>query len=227
MRTWKVRFKSDLKNYINNMSEYDQFSEDWNKTRQKSWPEFELFLPQIQKGDRVLDLGCGNGRLRKFLPEDLVQRGAYFGFDISEKLLGIARKTFPKEAFFKGHFGKGLPFGADNFDWVFSIAAFHHLLTKKEQQTFFKETYRVLKPGGRVFITTWVLPPKYFWKNFWQGRVFTKNWIIPFGPEKHPRTYRNVTEKDLSKMLKSAGFEVIKSEKFGTRNYIALAKKLK
>ncbi len=183
-------------------------------------------MPDIKSGQRILDLGCGNGRLRKFLPAELIRPGDYFGFDISEGLLGIARKNFPRDAFFRGNFGKNLPFGAQNFDWVISIAAFHHLLDKTGQQKFLTEAHRVLKPGGKIFLTTWILPQKYFWKNFWTGRIFSKNWIVPFGAEKHPRTYRYVTNKDLTKLLKRHGFKVIRSERFEDRNFVALAEKI-
>ncbi len=209
------------------MSEYDKFAQAWDKTRERPWPEFEIFWPFINHGDRVLDLGCGNGRLRQFLPDTLVRFGDYFGLDVSEKLLNIAREKHPKDNFFKGSFADPLPFGADNFDLVVSIAAFHHLLSKKEQQQCLAEIYRMLKPGGRVFITTWILPPKYFWMNFWQGRVFSKNWIVPFGKDKHPRTYRYVKHQTLARLLTKAGFAVERSERFQERNFIVLAVKPK
>ncbi|NCP67388.1 methyltransferase domain-containing protein [bacterium] len=209
------------------MSEYDKFAENWDKTRVKPWPEFDVFFPLIQKGDRLLDLGCGNGRLRQFLPNNLVRSGDYFGFDLSVELLKIARQNHPRDSFFKGDFSTPLPFGADNFDWVVSIAAFHHLLEPSAQKVFLNEVYRVLKPGGKVFLTTWVLPKKYFWMNFWRGRVFTKNWIVPFGKEKHVRTYRYVNENDLKGLLTKAGFVVEKAERFEERNFIILASKSK
>ena len=189
------------------MSEYDSFASDFSETRDRPWPEFRFFMDDIKTGQRVLDLGCGNARLRQFLPPELIRPGDYFGFDVSEKLLNIARKSAPKDAFFRGDFGKNLPFGSQNFDWVISIAAFHHLLDKKSQQKFLSESHRVLKPGGQIFITTWVLPKKYFWSNFFAGRALSKNWIIPFGKDKHPRTYRDVRAKTLEKLLKKTRFQ--------------------
>lgn len=208
------------------MSEYNAFAKDFAATRERSWPEFDLFMDQLKPGQRVLDLGCGNGRLRKFLPAELIRPGDYFGFDISEEMLAIARKAFPKDAFFRGNFGKNLPFGSQNFDWVISIAAFHHLLNKKDQVKYLQEVHRVLKPDGKIFMTTWVLPKKYFWKNFWTGRTLSKNWIIPFGPDKHPRTYRDVRTDDLEKLLRKNGFHLLRCEQFEDRNYFALAKKI-
>jgi len=207
------------------MSEYDVFAKKFSETRNYTWNEFKFFLPEINKMDRVLDLGCGNARLRKDISKEFVPEGNYFGFDFSDELLKIARKKNPKDHFFKGDFAKTLPFGGENFEMVISIAAFHHLLNKKDQQNFLKECFRILKPGGKIFITTWILPKKYFWMNFWKGRVFTKNWIVPFGEKKHKRTYRWVSEKELKKLLKKAGFKVSIAKRFEERNFIAFAEK--
>ncbi|MCF7812137.1 class I SAM-dependent methyltransferase [Candidatus Gracilibacteria bacterium] len=205
------------------MSEYDAFAEHFSQTRQKAWKEFDVFLPLIQKGDRVLDLGCGNARLRQSLPEEKVPRGHYFGLDISQELLTFARRSNPGDHFFWHDFQKKLPFGSDNFEWVVAIAAFHHLLSPSDQKFFLAECHRVLKKGGHLFLTTWKLPQKHFWSNILHGRW--KNWIIPFGKEKKPRTYRKVSDTELKKLLRKAGFEVERAELFEGRNYIVLGKK--
>ena len=64
-------------------SEYDAFAEEFSATREQSWPEFDKLKKHLQKGDRILDLGCGNGRLRKFLDEKLIPFGTYFALDVS------------------------------------------------------------------------------------------------------------------------------------------------
>ncbi len=199
------------------MSQYDKFAKDFSRTRQSGWEEFDIFNPYINWGDRVADLGCGNGRFRGFLPESVIPHGNYFGFDLSAELLKIARETHPRDHFFKGSFTETLPFGADNFEVVSAIASFHHCLSKKEQNNFLRECYRILKPGGKIMLTTWILPRKYFWSNFWAGRVFTKNWLIPFGQEKLPRTYRNVSKGALKRLLKKNGFKVLYLENYKDR----------
>ena len=205
------------------MSQYDTFAKDFHQTRQHSWSEFDIILPYIKKFDRVLDLGCGNGRFRNALDLQLIPEGNYFGFDISEELLNFARGQWPKDHFFRGDFANNLIFGAENFDVIVSIAAFHHLLRKQDQCNFLAECYRVLKPGGVLFLTTWKLPDKYFWPNILRGRF--KNWLIPFGTEKHPRTYRKTSANELRKLLAKSGFNVLKSELFMNRNFIAIGKK--
>lgn len=202
------------------MSEYDQFAADWSASRQGGWPEWELLVPFLTHGVRVLDLGCGNARLRTFLTEHGVTRGAYFGLDASEELLKIAREDNPGDHFFRGDFGKELPFGADQFELVVAVASFHHLLSVVEQREFFSEVQRVLRPGGTLMLTTWNLPKKYRWKNF--GR---KNWTIPFGKDKHPRTYRRVLPRELRKLTKRAGMTVESCTLERGKNYVLIAKK--
>ncbi len=203
--------------------QYDSFAHEFSATRGNSWPEFDLILPYIKSKDRVLDLGCGNGRFRKFLSTDLVPEGNYFGLDVSQKMLKIARDQLPHDHFFRGDFSEKFPFGDDNFEVVVAIAAFHHLLNKKHQKAFLSECARVLKPGGILFITTWKLPQKHFWPNILKGRF--KNWIIPFGNEKHPRVYRRVSDKELKKLFENTGFEVLRGEIFRGRNYIVIGRK--
>ena len=206
-------------------SEYDAFAHDFSQTRKNAWPEFDILLKEIKKGDRILDMGCGNARLRHSLPTEFVRDGDYFGLDVSEKMLDVARKTFPKDHFFHADFTKPLPFGNDNFDCVAGVASFHHILSVGEQKQFLQECCRVLKPGGLVFLTTWKLPKKHFWTNFWQGNG--KNWVIPFGKEQYPRTYRNVSGADLKKLLRRAGFQVTFCQLLRDKNYVIVGKKQK
>ncbi len=205
-------------------SEYDDFAEDFSVTRKNEWPEFSFLKPIFRYGDRVLDLGCGNARLRKFISKETVLDGHYFGLDLSQKLLNIGRENFPKDHFFLGDFSEKLPFGADNFEVVTAIASFHHLLNKRNQKEFLAESFRVLKPGGHIFLTTWKIPMKFFWSNVLRLRF--KNWIIPFGKDKIKRTYRRVSDKELVKLLKKAGFKIIFSRDFLGRNYVVCGRKI-
>ena len=202
---------------------YDNFAKDFSASRQGGWPEFDLVLQYLKKGGRVLDLGCGNGRLRKALGKDLVPQGHYFGLDLSEELLKIAREEFEGDHFFRGDFAEVLPFGDDNFDMVVCIAAFHHLTSKRDQVRFLKECFRVLKPDGIIFVTTWKIPKKHFWPNVLRGRF--KNWIVPFGREKAPRVYRRVSGGELQGLLKRAGFGVLQVELFRGRNFVGVGGK--
>jgi len=203
---------------------YDEFAADFSATRQHAWPEFEILAAQIKKNDKILDLGCGNARLRKFLDKKKIPRGNYFGFDKSKKLLEIAKKNFPHDHFFCGDFAKKLIFENEKFDVVAAIASFHHLQNFAAQQNFWRESARILRPGGRIFLTNWILPRKFFWPNFWRLRF--KNWIIPFGEKKIPRIYRRVSARELENFLRKNNFRKIAVKNFFGKNLVAIGEKI-
>lgn len=92
-----------------------------------------------QPGERILDLGCGDG----YLTERLAAAGAdVVGFDYSPALVAVARARG-----LDARFGNAeeLPF-EDEFDGVFSNAAMHWML---RAGAVVEGVARALKPGGR------------------------------------------------------------------------------
>lgn len=113
------------------------------------------------KVKKVLDVGCGAGRMIKFLKN----AGAEVtGVDISEEMLKIVRKKFPDVEAVKASAEK-LPFGKndENDDWQFDIVIATFVVVHLETlNKAFEEIYRVLKNDG-IFILTNVnqrKPPK-------------------------------------------------------------------
>ena len=97
----------------------------------------KLLAPQ--PGERILDLGCGDGALT----ERLVQLGAnVLGIDASEEMVEAARRRGITARVVDGH---QLPFDHE-FDAVFSNAALHWML---DPQAVLAGVKRALKPGGR------------------------------------------------------------------------------
>jgi len=211
-------------------SEYEAFAELFSSTRSKltRWPELDFVLPYLRPDAQVLDVGCGNGRARQFLGRDIVNKGNWQGIDISKKLINVARERHTGDKWTVGDMTKKLPMEDNSVDVIIALASFHHILSKAEQKRAIAEYHRVLRNGGVVFITTWALPKKYFWGNVLRGRW--KNFIIPFGPEKIPRTYRRVSDIELKNLLQSGGMTVLTRgltyhNSGDARNYFAVARK--
>lgn len=92
-----------------------------------------------EPGERILDLGCGDGALTA----KIVAAGAdVLGVDVSDDLLAAARQRGLKVQKADGH---ALPFEGE-FDAVFSNAALHWML---EPEKVVAGISRALKPGGR------------------------------------------------------------------------------
>jgi ubiquinone/menaquinone biosynthesis C-methylase UbiE len=109
---------------------------------------------QLQPGDRVLDVGCGPGRLAIDFAERVAPTGSVEGIDAAAEMINRARsQTRRREvpATFQIAFAQDLPFEGDTFDAVACTLALHHV-AEDDQPIAVGEMYRVLKPNGRLLI---------------------------------------------------------------------------
>lgn len=132
---------------------YDAIAKEFYETRRFPWEEFNHFLAYTRHGTRVLDLGCGTGRMYEFLKRKNVE---YLGVDHNSTVLEIARKTYP-DACFELADMMDLHLPEEAFDNVFCIAAFHHIPGKKLRQKVAEDIYDTLKPDGVLILTVWNL----------------------------------------------------------------------
>lgn len=142
MKQWDKIYKSEGLSFTSNLS---------------YWPQLISFL-KTQKIHTILDLGCGTG----FHMLELAKQGfRVTGFDLSKKAINIAKKRFNKksiEADFKvGSMHEKFPFPNDYFDSILSLRTINHA-TKKELKYTISEMYRVIRPGGYLFLTTIKIP---------------------------------------------------------------------
>jgi ubiquinone/menaquinone biosynthesis C-methylase UbiE len=109
---------------------------------------------QLQSGDRVLDVGCGTGRLAIVFAERVGATGSVDGIDPAAEMIKRASSRARKrggEVSFQVAFAQDLPFADESFDAVACTLALHHV-AEDDQLTAVHEMYRVLKPGGRLLI---------------------------------------------------------------------------
>ncbi|OFW11672.1 MAG: hypothetical protein A3H96_03135 [Acidobacteria bacterium RIFCSPLOWO2_02_FULL_67_36] len=131
---------------------------DWDAARyhrlsdpQVGWGRRVAARLAAAPGERVLDLGCGTGRLTA----EIASRPGItvVGLDRSAAMLSQARPRSSSRAdegraaaYVRGE-GVALPLRAGIFDAVFSTATFHWI---PDHEGLFGEVYRVLKPGARL-----------------------------------------------------------------------------
>jgi trans-aconitate 2-methyltransferase len=128
---------------------------EWNSQayHKVSNPQFGWGLKVLERvrvgGDeRVMDAGCGSGRLTAKLVERL-PRGEVVGVDLSLNMLQQATehlKSANGQVKFIQADLAALPFTAE-FDGIFSTAAFHWV---KDHDALFRSLARSLKPGGWI-----------------------------------------------------------------------------
>jgi 2-polyprenyl-3-methyl-5-hydroxy-6-metoxy-1,4-benzoquinol methylase len=101
--------------------------------------------------ENILDIGCNNGLLLSLLDQGIKK----YGIDLLEQPQ-LLENTID---YMKHDVSTGLPYADDTFDVVNSSEVIEHLM---ETENFLQECYRVLKPGGRIVIST---PNLHYWRN--------------------------------------------------------------
>jgi len=211
--------KGDANKILNEVEMgYDLVSDKFSETRKHFWRNLEFIKDYVKDGDSIFDYGCGNGRLLELFSDKKIN---YFGMDISEKLISLAKNKYSGENI---HFSKinpsqtSLALNDNFFNAVYSVAVFHHMPGKAYRENIAKELYRATKPGGHAIIIVWNLWQKKYigkiLKNWWDkilGRSFL-DWndcYITFKNnqgEVFRRYHHAFTKREMSALLLGAGF---------------------
>lgn len=169
---------------INNPSKLYQKSDDLVKLLKK--------LKLINKNTKVLDIGCGVGRLEYKLGKEVK---FCLGIDIAPSMIALAKKnTSTKNVKFMVVNGRDLSgLGSMQFALIFSMIVFQHL-PRNVFKNYVRDSYKHLKNKGKLF----------FQIPIYKGSK-------PLEPPiNHPWAVRSYNLKELEKILKSSGFKNIK-----------------
>jgi ubiquinone/menaquinone biosynthesis C-methylase UbiE len=173
-----------------NRQTYDKVADKFEQTRKKYNYDAGGLKEYVKQKEKVLDLGCGSGRMFEMFAEKNVD---YIGVDFSERLIEIAKRKYGN--FFQQANILNLPFSDGNFDSVWSIAVLHHIPSIELRKRVLSEIKRVLRPNGRVIVTCWRIKS-----------LFRKDLFIPFNGQK--RYYHVFSKREMVKLFKSAGFKI-------------------
>ena len=218
--------------YLLNKTEkdYNLIAEDFSSKRGKMWEEFKFLKDYASSEDKILDLGCGNGRLIELFQGKNIE---YYGIDNSKELIEIAKKRYSYGKFQVAD-ALGIPFPMNFFNKVISIAVLHHIPSEELRLQFLKEAKRVLKSKGFFVVTIWdLLQRRTSWKLLFKytllkiigkskldfGDIFVP-WKI--SQEKDAQRYFHCfTKRELKRIVQGVGFKVlqIKSLKRSARHY--------
>ena len=153
----------------------------------------------------VLDVGCGPGHGLSFF----VRRGIknIAGIDLSPKMMSRAKKRLGNTVVLKTASVEKIPFPRNTFSLVVNTEAFHHF---PNPDNAVKEIFRVLKPGGRLYLAD---------INFFS--IFIHFLFKKFEPG-HVKIYNNNEFRDL---FKKNNLKVIMQKRIGLFAILTIGKK--
>ena len=106
------------------------------------------FMNKLPRGGRVLDVGCAGGRETVVLA-----KGGFevIGIDLVDEFLERVKQRVPTAKFYKMNLLK-LNFPKNHFDGIWASSVLLHI-HKKDITQVFEGFSRVLKPGGKLFVS--------------------------------------------------------------------------
>jgi len=213
-----------------NKKNWQIIAKTFSKTRKENWNKSRIPLEYIKDGQKVLDLGCGNGRLYQLFQDKEVE---YVGVDNSEGLIKLAREQFNRPEFIVADaLDLENRFPSNEFDVIISIAFLHHIPSKELRFKVLKDCFSLLKPNGFLIFTVWNLKQ---WKLICRYHLYSlffgkRDVFVPWkATEKKIWRYHHVfTLREIRRLAEKAGFKIIRNEKDSPKgfNLITIVQKI-
>ena len=102
---------------------------------------------------KILDWGCGPGRIIRHLPEIIGDSCEYYGTDYNKTTIEWCSQNLKGIHFNQNTLEANLPYADDFFDVIYGISIFTHL-SEHLHYDWYNELKRILKPNGIMFLTT-------------------------------------------------------------------------
>ena len=196
------------KYHAKNIKAYDAKAQNYDNTLDgKFTAKFKELLVanmSLAEGSRVLDVGCGNGRLLAKIAEKWHIEG--FGVDISPNMVASAGARYPEFEFAVAGCDD-LSFGERSMDVLTACCTYHHF---PDVAAFTLEAKRVLRPGGSIYIADVYLPPVI---------RQTANVFLPLSKDGDVKFY---STGEIAGTFERAGFELVSVVRNGHMQVVRL-----
>jgi ubiquinone/menaquinone biosynthesis C-methylase UbiE len=162
----------------------------------------------IYSNDVVLEIGCGVGRVGMVIAP-LCKH--WIGCDVSSNMLKHARRrlsSYNNASFIEVSGFDLKPVADHSVDIVYCTVVFMHL-DEWDRFNYVRESYRVLRPGGRIFVDNFDLCSDEGWLVFEQHLAIPPN-------QRPPHISKSSTPQEIETYLRRASFQSVMVEQRGT-----------
>jgi len=128
--------------------QYSRIASDFSKTRTKKWNCVNNFLSDIIMSDKILELGCGNGKNIYDIKDQSI------GIDICPEFCKICRD---KDINVIESNILDVNFPEESFDYILCIAVIHHIKEEADKIKLLNIIKKILNKNGKALITGWTL----------------------------------------------------------------------
>lgn len=192
-RNWLPESEAEARRQIINYEDEERFEETGRG-------ELERLRPYLTPDSTVLDLGCGIGRIARYVAPNCA---TLWAVDASPRMLELARGRLAGEANVRYALCADTRV-ADvpdaSVDFVYSIIVLQHL-EKEHAFLLVEDVVRMLRPGGRALFTWPNLLDDFFLDSFLS--------YAHDGGSANPSRARMYTTTELERLLPAAGFSAV------------------
>lgn len=214
---------------------YDEFAVTFSESRNHMrWEEIEYFLEKYGEyidEKRIIDIWCGNGRLLDhFIKSEFIFDIDYFWIDSSKWMIEEAKKKFGSDDFFVCDMLNLGTLPIKNFESVFFIASFHHLLDTQERIKALEDLKKIVFPWSYIFMTNWALESQLNKEKYSLSIIENSQnefWSLDYNIKiwEFERFYHCFSLGELTYLFEKTGYEIIENRLFeNERNFISIIK---
>ena len=170
----------------------------------------------LAPSERVLDVGCGDGRITAEIARR-VANGYVVGVDASSNMIELASRKIQPNLRFEVADARSLPFNHE-FDLVVSFNALHWI---HEQELALASIHKSLKPGGTAHLRLVPIGPRTSIETVLEETRNSPTWSEYFRGFRDP--YLRLTQDEYCSLVRKSNFRVVRVQTesktwgFGTR----------
>jgi ubiquinone/menaquinone biosynthesis C-methylase UbiE len=160
--------------------------------------QFDALRPLVPSRGVVLDLGCGIGRVARYVAPHCRELWA---IDSSEKMLGFAQRRLAalENVRYARCAGTSIPLPDATLDLAYSVLTLQHM-EREHAFMLLRELHRVIRPGGAVYLTFPNLLSDAYLESFLG--------YVDGGEVANPRRARFYTQQEVERLLPAAGLRI-------------------